>query len=96
MRAVLAVLGILLSTPALLFFWIGTQTFIRLRERVLANVLTLATGLLLGLSVALIFNPAVQRVQIILLAATIVMLAETFMFAKVGSWRKHTAGGERP
>jgi hypothetical protein len=44
----------------------------------------------------LIFNPAVQRVQIILLAATIVMLAVTFMFAKVGSWRKHTAGGEQP
>jgi hypothetical protein len=96
MRAILAVLGILLSAPALLFFWVGTQTFIRLSERLLANVLALATGLLLGLSVVLIFNPAVQRVQIILLAATIAMLAGMFMLFKVASWRKHAAGDGQP
>jgi hypothetical protein len=95
MRAVLVVLGILLSVPALLFFWVGTRTFIRLHERLLANVLTLAMGLLLALSVVLIFNPAVQRVQIILLATTIAMLVVTFTLAKVGSWRKHAKGEQQ-
>lgn len=96
MRAVLAVLGILLSAPALFFFWIATQTFIRLPERLLAYVLTLTTSLLLGLSVVLIFNPAVQRVQIILLAATIATLAGMFTLFKVASWRKYAARDGRP
>lgn len=72
MRFVAAIAGIVLSVPSLIFFWIGTQTFVRLSERALAIAMTLETGALLGLSVALLFTPAVQRVQTLLLLSTLV------------------------
>ena len=75
MRALLVIAGIVLSVPSLIFFWIGTQTFIRSHERLLAVALTLETGALLALSIALIFSPSVQRAQSLLLLATLASLA---------------------
>jgi hypothetical protein len=69
-RFVTALAGIIVYIPPAIFFWIGTQTFIRPLERVLALVVTLKAGALLLLSVALIFTPFVQRAQAFLLLAT--------------------------
>ena len=74
MRSVAAIAGVILSVPPLIFFWIGTQTFTRLSERVLAIAMTIETGALLILSVALLFTPAVQRLQTLLLLSTLVTI----------------------
>ena len=74
MRFVAAIAGVILSVPPLIFFWIGTQTFIRLSERVLAIAMTIETGALLILSAALLFTPAVQRLQTLLLLSTLVTI----------------------
>jgi hypothetical protein len=75
MRFVAAIAGIVVSVPPLLFFWIGTQTFLRPLERALAFAMTLETGALLVLSVALLFTPSVQRIQVILLIVTVATVA---------------------
>jgi hypothetical protein len=75
MRFVAAIAGIILSIPLLIFFWIGTQTFMRSSERALAMAVTLETAALLALSVALLFTPSVQRVQAVLVLATLVTIA---------------------
>lgn len=84
MRAILAALGILISAPLMLFFWIGTQTFVREHEHLLAVAMTLLTGLLLALSITLIFSASVQRIQAILLAVTVAMLAMLYVLLRVG------------
>ncbi len=71
MRFVAAIVGIVVSIPPLLFFWIGTRTFIRPLKKALAVVVTAETGALLVLSVALLFTPSVQRFQGILLIAAV-------------------------
>lgn len=74
MRFIAAIAGILLSLPPLIFFWIGAQTFIRKGERLLATGVAIETFALLAASVALLFTPAVQRVQVLLLLMTVVTL----------------------
>lgn len=78
MRFLLAFSGIIVSLPPLIFFWIGSQTFIRLSERILATAITIESGALLALSTALLFTPSAQRVQTILLVVTIFTLAVVF------------------
>ena len=78
MRFVAAIAGVVLSVPPLIFFWIGTQTFLRPAEKLLAVAVTIETAALLALSVALLFTPAVQRVQAVLLLATFVTVALIF------------------
>jgi hypothetical protein len=78
-RFVLAIAGILVSVPPLIFFWIGTQTFARHSEKALAVVMTVETGVLLVLSIALFFAPSVQRLQAVLLLATIAISALILM-----------------
>jgi hypothetical protein len=78
-RFVLAIAGILVSVPPLIFFWIGTQTFARHSEKLLALVMTAETGALLVLSILLFFTPPVQRLQLVLLIATIVTTTLIFM-----------------
>jgi len=75
LRFVAAIAGVFLSVPPLLFFWIGTQTFTRSSERLLALAVTLETAALLALSLASFFTPAVHRVQAYLLLATFVTVA---------------------
>ena len=79
MRFVAAIIGILVSLPPLIFFWIGTQTFLRPLERLLAALVTAEAGALLILSAALLFTPSVQRLQAILLIATIVTVSLTLV-----------------
>ena len=79
MRFVAAIIGILVSLPPLIFFWIGTQTFLRPLERLLAALVTAEAGALLILSAALLFRPSVQRLQAILLIATIVTVSLTLV-----------------
>jgi hypothetical protein len=74
-RFVLALAGILVSVPPLFFFWIGSQRFIRRLKRALAIAVTLETGVLLLLSLALLFTPAVARSQAILLISTVATIA---------------------
>lgn len=71
MRLALAFVGVVVSVPPLIFFWIGSQTFVRQLERLLAIFVTVETGALLVLSITLLFAPSVQRLQAILLIATI-------------------------
>ena len=78
MRFVAAITGIVVSVPPLVFFWIGTQTFLRSSEKLLALAVTLETAALLALSVALLFTPAVQRLQVVVLLATLVTVALIF------------------
>jgi hypothetical protein len=78
-RFVLAIAGILVSVPPLIFFWIGTQTFARHSEKLLAFVMMVGTGALLALSIVLFFVPSVQRLQAVLLIATIVTSALILM-----------------
>ncbi len=78
-RALMAIAGILLSGPTLIFFWIGTQTFTRIHERLLAVALTIAAGALLALSLGLIFTPTAQRLQSVLLGTTLFLLAIVFV-----------------
>ena len=78
MRFIAAIAGILLSLPPLIFFWIGAQTFIKTGERLLATAIAIETFALLALSIALLFTPAVQRVQILLLLATVATLVAVF------------------
>lgn len=79
MRFVAAIAGILVSVPPLIFFWIGTQTFLRPLEKALALVVTVETGALLLLSVALLFTPSVQRLQGILLIVTVAAIVAILM-----------------
>jgi hypothetical protein len=79
MRFVAAIVGILLSLPPLIFFWIGAQTFIKAGERLLAGAIAIETLALLAASIALLFTPAVQRVQILLLLVTILTLIAVFV-----------------
>ena len=72
MRLVAAVAGFVLSVPPLIFFWIGSQTFLRFWEKALAMAVTVETAALLALSVALFFTPTVHRIQALLLVATFV------------------------
>lgn len=83
MRIVAAIAGILVALPPLLFFWIGTQTFIRPQERALALGVTIGTGALLLSSVALLFTPSVQRLQGILILAVLVTLLAIVVRHKV-------------
>jgi hypothetical protein len=78
MRALAAIAGILLSGPTLLFFWIGAQTFIRPHERILAIAMTIEAGALLALSIGLVFTPALQRIQAVLLGTTLLSLVIIF------------------
>jgi hypothetical protein len=75
LRFVLAIVGVLVSVPLLVFFWIGTQTFVRQLERLLAFLVTIETGALLVLSIALLFTPSVQRLQAAFLIASIATVA---------------------
>ena len=75
MRVLLAISGILVSILPLIFFWVGAQTFLRPAERGLAFAMVGLTGGLLVLSVSLFFTPSVQRLQAILLGATIIAVA---------------------
>ena len=75
MRYVAAIAGILVSILPLVFFYVGTQTFLRPGEKMLAIGMVILTGGLLLLSVALLFTPAVQRVQAVALAATVAAVA---------------------
>ena len=81
MRFLMAVAGVLLSVPPLIFFWIGSQTFVRPLEKGLAMAVTLETGALLVLSIALFATPSVQRIQTLLLAATAVTVAIVIFMA---------------
>src|SRR3954469_10141443 len=74
MRFVVAILGILVSIPPLLFFWIGSQTFVRPGERRLAVAMTIESVALLALSIASLFTPAVEPIQLAVLVATIATL----------------------
>jgi hypothetical protein len=80
-RFLTAFAGILLSVPPLIFFWIGSQTFVRPLEKGLAVAVTLETGALLVMSIALFFTPSVQRIQTLLLAATAVTVAVIIFMA---------------
>lgn len=71
MRFVAAIVGMLVSVPPLIFFWIGAQTFIRQKERALAVAVAVETGALLLLSIALLFTASVQLLQFLLLLATL-------------------------
>ena len=84
MRAILAALGILISAPVLLFFWVGTQTFVREHERLLAVAMTFLAGLLLVCSITLIFSASVQRIQSLLLAVTVAILAMLYVLLQIG------------
>jgi hypothetical protein len=75
MRFVAAIAGVLVSVPPLIFFWISTRTFVRPPERALAIAVTIEAGALLLLSLALLFTPSLQRLQGILLLATIATIA---------------------
>ena len=75
MRFVAAIAGIAIALPALIFFWIGAQTFIRQSEKTLAIVLVAETCALLLLSLALPFVPSVQRLQAVLLALAVASIA---------------------
>ena len=79
MRLIAAIAGILISIPPLIFFWIGAQTFIRPTEKALATFVTIETAALLIVSAALLFTPAVQRLQLGLLLATIATVALILM-----------------
>jgi len=72
MRLIAAIAGILTAVPPLVFFWIGTQTFLRPLERALSLVVTTETAALLLVSVAMLVTPSVQPLQAILLAATVI------------------------
>ena len=74
MRFVIAMIGILASLPTLIFSWVGTQTFGNPSERALAVGVTILSGTLLLLSATLLFAPSVQRLQVIVLIATIVIV----------------------
>ena len=75
MRALLVIAGYRPERSRPDFLLDRTQTFIRSHERLLAVALTLETGALLALSIALIFSPSVQRAQSLLLLATLASLA---------------------
>ena len=74
MRFVAGIAGILLGVPPFIFFSIGARTFNRTLEKALAVGVTLETGALLLLSVALFFTPSVQRVQAAFLFATLITM----------------------
>ena len=82
MRFVAAILGIFASVPSLLFFWIGAQTFARPLEKALATGVTLLSGALLLSSAILLFSASIQRVQVCLLIATVVIVSATLMTAR--------------
>jgi hypothetical protein len=75
LRLVAAIAGILVSVPPLIFFWIGGQTFIRPLERALAVAVTVETGALFLVSIALLFTSSLQRLQGILLITTMATVA---------------------
>ena len=75
MRVVAAIAGILVGLPTLIFFWIGTQTFVRPLEKALAYAVTFETGALLLLSLMLLFTASVQRPQAVLLGTSVVTIA---------------------
>ena len=83
MRFIAAIAGILLSVPPLIFFWIATQTFIKAGERLLAAAIAIETLALLAASIALFFAPSVQRVQLVLLVATVLSLTAVAVAMKI-------------
>ena len=78
MRFFAALAGVLVAVPPLIF-WIGAQTFIRPLEKALALGVTIVTGALLLASAALLFTPSVQRLQGVLLVATVTTLVAVVM-----------------
>ena len=82
MRFVAGILGILVSMPSLLFFGIGAQTFGRPLEKALATGVTLLSGALLLLSAAVFFSASIQRVQVFVLIATVVIVGATLITAR--------------
>lgn len=79
MRFVTGLVGLAVSIPPLIFFWIGTKTFIRPWEKALAFVVTAETGALLLVSIALLFTPTLQRLQGTLLIASVLTVAAIVM-----------------
>jgi hypothetical protein len=84
MRFIAAIAGTLVSILPLIFFWVGSSTFIRPAEQLLARVMVGLSGGLLIASLALFFTPVVQRVQAFLLAATIVAVAAILFLSRRG------------
>lgn len=84
MRAILATLDVLVGAPILLFLWIGTQTFVREHERLLAIAMSALTVGLLVLSLALFFTASVQRIQSVVLAITVFLLAVIYAAYRFG------------
>lgn len=93
-RISLVAAGLVVSVPTLLFFWVGSRTFIRARERWLAVAMAAGAGLLLVLSIGLIFDASVQRVQLILLVAFFGTNALLFGVARRGRSRLADPGPE--
>ncbi|MCP3731294.1 hypothetical protein M9978_12735 [Sphingomonas sp. MG17] len=75
MQFLAAIIGMLVSVPPLIFFWIGTGTFVRPSERRLAVIVTLVSAALLALSAVLFFTRAVQAVQGTLLAVQVLAVS---------------------
>ena len=75
MRFIAAIAGILISILPLIFFWVGAQTFNRPQEKALAMIMVILSGALLLASGSLLFSPSMQRLQWVLLAATIIAVA---------------------
>jgi hypothetical protein len=83
LRWLLALMGLLIGTPAFLFFWIGSQTFVKSHERFLAMAISVETAALLAFSVTLLFTAGVQRAQALLLALVVASLAIMLAIARL-------------
>jgi hypothetical protein len=71
MRALLVIAGMIVGAPTFIFFSIGSQTFIRKDEQLMAAAMAPLSGLLLVFSFILIFYRSIMPVQFMFLVGVI-------------------------
>ena len=74
-RYLISVAGIFVSLPIIVFFGIGSSTFIRADEKAFASLMLLLGVAVLALSLVSLFNPSAARLNLIAIAVAVFMCA---------------------
>jgi hypothetical protein len=82
-RFLVAVAGVLLSLPLLLFFGVGSITFLNPLEKTFASLTVLFALGLFGLSILAIFKRNLAMANLIALAAAILLVVAVWIYVEM-------------
>ena len=83
MRFLVAVAGVLLSLPLLLFFGVGSITFLNPLEKAFASLTVLFALGLFGVSVSALFKRSLAPANLLALTAAILLVAAVWIYVEM-------------